>query len=177
MSKSLSPSVRRQIIAYDPSNPEAPSVSEFCRSIGISRPSFYSIRSRFQGEGKKALNPRSRAPKNPKRTYTQDTADVVLRLRKNLEKNGWDAGPKSVWHKGVDDAEFTGPVPSVSTIARILADVGVVKANPRKRPRSSYIRFHRAAAMELWQLDGLEYKLCDKNQTKVTIYQLVDDST
>jgi hypothetical protein len=57
----------------------------------------------------------------------------------------------------------------------------VVDANPRKRPRSSYIRFQRAAAMELWQLDALEYTLFDDTAggqpVKVTIYQLLDDST
>lgn len=181
MSKSLTPAVRRQIIAYDPADPAAPSVSEFCRSLGISRPSFYKVRDRFRVEGNAALNPRSRAPREPARVYTDGTVKIVLGVRKRLAGKGWDAGAKSIWHACVDEALFSGPVPSVSTIARILADAGVVEKNPRKRPRTSYIRFQRAAAMELWQLDAFEFKLFDADtdaeRTKVTVYQLLDDST
>lgn len=181
MSKSLSPAVRRRIIAYDPSDPGSPSVSEFCRSLGISRPSFYKVRERYKTEGNAALNPRSRAPKQPARRYTDDAAKVVLGVRARLTGRGWDAGPKSIWHLCVDEALVPGAVPSVSTIARMLADAGVVEKNPRKRPRSSFIRFQRAAAMEMWQLDAFEFKLFDHEveaeRTKVTVYQLLDDST
>lgn len=181
MSKSLMASTRRQIIAYDPADPDSPSISELCRRLGISRPSFYKVRERFMVEGNAALNPRSRAPKRPAHVYTADTTKIVLSVRTRLVGKGWDAGPKSIWHVCVDEALFTGPIPSVSTIARILADAGVVEKNPRKRPRTSYIRFQRSAAMEMWQLDGLEYKLfdadSDTDRSKVTIYQLLDDST
>lgn len=181
MSKSLTPAVRRQIIAYDPADPDAPSVSEFCRSLGISRPSFYQVRDRFRAEGNAALNPRSRAPKQPARVYADDTVKIMLGVRERLAGKGWDAGPRSVWQACVDEALFTGPVPSVSTIGRIFAEAGVVEKNPRKRPRTSYIRFQRAAAMEMWQLDAFEFKLFDHDveaeRTKVTVYQLLDDST
>lgn len=183
MSKSLTPAVRRQIIAFNPAEPDAPSIAEFCRGLGVSRPSFYKVRDRFAQEGHAALNPRSRAPKQPARRYSEDTAKVVLGVRKWLKAEGWDAGPISIWHHCVDEALFTDPIPSVSTIARILAEAGVVDANPRKRPRSSFLRFQRAAAMELWQLDGLEYALFDDtdgdgaDRVKITIYQLLDDST
>lgn len=105
----------------------------------------------------------------------------MLGVRQHLKGKGWDAGPRSIWHFGVDEALFTGPIPSVSTISRVLAEAGVVEKNPRKRPRSSFIRFQRAAAMEMWQLDAFEFKLFDSvdegARTKVTVYQLVDDST
>lgn len=181
MSRSLSPSVRRQIIAYDPASSDAVSVSEFCRSLGISRPSFYKVRDRFQTEGNAALNPRSRAPKRAAHVYDEDTAKIVLKVRTRLTGKGWDAGPKSIWHVCVDEALFASHIPSVSTIARVLSSAGVVDKNPRKRPRSSYIRFQRSAAMEMWQLDALEYKLFDaeaqNERTKIAIYQLLDDST
>ncbi|WP_188744562.1 hypothetical protein [Agromyces bauzanensis] len=169
------------MIAFDPAALDAPSVSEFRRSLGVNRPSFYKIRDRHHSEGNAALNPRSRAPEQPARVFTDDTTKVVLGIRRRLKGKGWDAGPKSIWHAGVDEAEFPGSIPSVSTIARIPAgaagNTGVVDANPRKRPRSSFIRFQRAAAMAMWQLDAFEYKLTDSERTKVTVYQLVDDST
>ena len=177
MSKSLPPAIRRQIIAFDPAAPDAPSVSEFCRAVGISRPSFYNLRQGYAVEGNAALNPRSRAPKTPARAFGGDTVEAVLKIRRRLTAKGWDAGPKSVWHAGIDGALFPGKPPSVSTIARILADAGVVDANPRKRPRKSYIRFQRAAAMEMWQLDAFTYTLCAEQRRQVTVYQLVDDST
>lgn len=182
MSKSLSPAVRRQIITYDSTDPNAPSISEFCRTHGISRPSFYKVRDRYAAEGNAALNPRSRAPKKPARTFTSDTAKIVLDVRQRLASSGWDAGPKTIWFTVVDEALFPDDrIPSVSTIARILRDAGVVAKNPKKRPRTSYIRFQRAAAMELWQLDAFEFTLFDHDdkalRTKVTIYQLIDDST
>lgn len=177
MSKSLPPSVRRQIISFDPAADGAPSVSEFCRTLGITRPSFYNVRKRFQSEGNSALNPRSRAPKQPARTFVQETVEIVVQIRRMLESKGWDAGPKSIWHAGVDGALFADTVPSVSTIARMLADTGLVAPNPRKRPRTSYVRFQRAYAMEMWQLDAFEYLLCGADRRKVTIYQVVDDST
>ncbi|MGO4384791.1 integrase core domain-containing protein [Specibacter sp. RAF43] len=177
MPKSLTPSVRRQIAEFDPLSADGPSVSEFCQRLGISRPSFYNIRRRFLQEGNKALNPRSSAPKNPVRTFDQNTTNIVLRIRTRLEKEGWDSGPKSIWFAGIDTGEFGQPVPSVATIARILSAAGAVKANPRKRPRTAWPRFARSAAMEMWQLDALEYRLADETGTKVTIYQLLDDST
>src|SRR5699024_12393123 len=41
----LSPRIRAMIINYDPTQPGALSVSEFCKSIKISRSVFYKIRS------------------------------------------------------------------------------------------------------------------------------------
>ena len=50
---------------------------------------------------------------------------------------------------------------------------GLSAPSPRKRPRSSYKRFRRAQANELWQLDGIEWELPVLGQ--VTIYQVIDD--
>lgn len=169
--------MRRQIIEFDPVAAEGPSVTEFCQRMGISRPSFYNIRRRFLREGNKALNPRSSAPKGTVRILGQRTTEVVLKIRARLAKEGWDNGAKSIWFTGVDTGEFAGEIPSVSTISRILSSTGLVKTNPRKRPRSAWLRFSRSAAMEMWQLDALEYRLSDAQSTKVTIYQLLDDST
>ena len=93
----------------------------------------------------------------------------MLTIRRRLTAKGWDAGPKSVWHAGIDDALFPSKPPSVSTIARMLAEAGVVAANPRKRPRKSSIRFQRAAAMQLWQLDAFTYALFAEERLQVTV--------
>lgn len=177
MPKSLPPFIRRQIIAFDPNAPDAPTISAFCKSLSITRPSFYTIRQRFLTEGNRALNPHPRTPKQPARIYDATTIDIVLSIRHRLKNEGWDAGPRSIWHLGVDEALFAGKIPSRATIGRILADAGVVETNPRKRPRKSFIRFQRSAAMELWQLDAFQYTLFDTDKTTITVYQLVGDST
>ncbi len=44
-------------------------------------------------------------------------------------------------------------VPSERTIDRILRRQGLLRSRPRKRPRDSFVRWERPAAMQLWQLD------------------------
>lgn len=177
MSNTLSASIRRQIIEFNPDLPDAESISALCRRLGISRPSYYLVKKRYVAEGNKALNPHSRAPKNPARVHGDQTKMVVLRLRKRLSQSGWDSGPQSIWFEGVDTAEFGETIPSVATIGRILAEAGVTKTNPRKRPRSAWMRFARSFPMEMWQIDGMEYRLFDTDGTKALIYQILDDGT
>ena len=177
MPNTLTATIRRQIIEFNPDLPEGVSISEFCKQLGISRPSYYKVKKRYLAEGNKALNPHSWAPKTPARIHGDQTAVVVLRLRERLRKSGWDNGPQSIWFEGVDTNEFGDVLPSVPTIGRILAEAGLTKTNPRKRPRGAWLRFARSHPMEMWQLDGLEYRLFDPDGTKALIYQLLDDGT
>ena len=177
MSNTLSASVRRQIIEFDPGLPASVSISQFCRQLGITRPSYYKVKRRYIAEGNKALNPHSRAPKTAVKIYGDQTKKLVLRIRQRMATAGWDHGPQSIWFEGVDTGEFGEPIPSVATIGRILAEAGVTKTNARKRPRRAWMRFSRSFPLEMWQLDGLEYRLFDLNATKVTIYQVLDDGT
>lgn len=173
----MSASIRRQIIQFDPGLPDSVSISQFCKQLGISRPSYYKVKERYVAEGNKALNPHSRAPKTTRALYGEETKQVVLRIRKRLAKDGWDNGPLSIWFEALDTQEFGDKQPSIATIGRILAAAAVTKANPRKRPRKSWLRYARSHPMEMWQLDGLEYRLFDEDATKVLIYQLIDDGT
>lgn len=176
MTNALSPRVRASIINYDPTQPHALSVAEFCRSLKVSRSVFYKIRGRAAGESTAALHPRSRAPRQPARRYGPEVVNELVGIRKRLTTDGWDYGPRSVHYEAaLQDAFPGGRIPSVATIARLLSSVGQVERAPRKRPKSSYIPFVRATAMSLWQLDAFEYRLAG-GQT-VTVYQLLDDAT
>jgi hypothetical protein len=44
-------------------------------------------------------------------------------------------------------------IPSTATVNRILVRHGLVNQRKRKRPRDSFVRWQRPAAMQLWQLD------------------------
>lgn len=173
----LSPAVRRKIIAFDPADPDAVTVSEFCKTLKISRRSFYTIRSRYAEESQAALHPRSSAPHTTQRIYDESITRVLLAARADLKSRGWDYGPMSIRFEIAIEELLVPPIPSVSTIARLLRAAGAVEANPKKRPKSSYVRFQRDQAMALWQIDAFEYKLFDHHRSKVTIYQVIDDAT
>ncbi len=83
---------------------------------------------------------------------------------------GLDAGPVTIaWH-----LEREGlPAPSTSTIRRILHAAGLVRPEPRKRPRSSWIRFEATAPNECWQSDFTHWRLADGS--KVEIIGWLDD--
>ena len=128
----LSPRIRAMIINYDPTQPGALSVSEFCMSIKISRSVFYKIRSRARDESTAALHPRSRAPKEPARKYGPEVTNELVRIRRQLRADGWDYGPRSIHYEAALQEGFPGrQVPSVPTIARHLASVGQVDVSIR----------------------------------------------
>ena len=94
----------------------------------------------------------------------------IVALRTELTAGGLDAGPVTIaWHLGREGL----PAPSTSTIRRILHAAGLVVPEPRKRPRSSWVRFEAAAPNELWQSDFTHWRLADG--TEVEICSWLDD--
>jgi hypothetical protein len=94
----------------------------------------------------------------------------VIELRSQLTANGLDAGPVTIaWH--LEQEGFRPPAPA--TISRILTRAGVVSLQPRKRPRSSYVRFEMAQPNEMWQSDFIHWGLTDG--TDVEILNWLDD--
>lgn len=170
MGIAISAHVREQVLGFDPFG--TVSVVSFCRELGISTSSFYRIQERGQRHGTAAaLLPDSRAPRTPSRRFGEFTDRAIQVTHQALTEEGKDAGPWSIWW--VFQQEGFDPCPSRSTIARRLSALGLAQPSPQKRPRSSYRRFARAKANELWQLDGFEWRLPD--DSLVTIYQIVDD--
>ena len=77
---------------------------------------------------------------------------------------GLDAGPATIaWHLAAEGLL----VPSVSTIRRILHAAGMVAPEPRKRPRSSWIRFEASAPNEVWQSDFTHWRLADGSGVEI----------
>ena len=89
MPNALSPRLRAMIISFDPTQPEALTISEFCKTQKISRSIFYRIRERATQESAGALHPRSRAPRQPSRRYGPAVINELVRIRKELKKDGW----------------------------------------------------------------------------------------
>ena len=79
-----------------------------------------------------------------------DVEDEIVWWRKHLSEAGFDAGARTIaYHLAL----VADPVPSLSTIHRVLRRRGLVVDQPQKRPRSSWIRFAADLPNECWQSD------------------------
>ena len=149
-------------------------VSQFCAQHGIGRTAFYEIRKRFEAEGDAGLEPRSRAPKTVANKTPLKIEEQIVRLRKELDGDGLDAGAETIeWHLLKQfESEM---VPSPSTIWRILKQRGLVVDDPSKRPSKVWKRFAAERANELFQIDGTDYELATGQIVK--IINIIDDGS
>lgn len=142
-------------------------VREVARSVGRS-PAWVSGRCRtYRLGGYEALEPRSRARLTyPDRT-PQWLEDKIIELRKALSGSGLDAGAATIrYHLGPE-------APSTSTIWRVLKRRGFVVDQPRKKPRSAWLRFESELPNETWQADITHWSLA--SGAVVDILDFIDD--
>jgi len=145
-------------------------IARFCREHGMSRGVFHKYLTRFRTEGTDGFTRRSTAPHHHPAALAASVAEAVLRARKELDDEGLDNGPISIrWR--LEDSGIT-PVPSPSSVYRILRAHGQIVAQPRKKPRTRR-RFEYADPNGCWQIDGMEHYLADG--TTVCIIQILDD--
>jgi transposase InsO family protein len=146
------------------------SVTAAAAEYGFSRRHLQRLLARYREGGLQALEPRSRRPHRTPIATPEDVRGRVIELRRGLSADGLDAGPVTIaWH-----LEQEGIcAPSTSTIRRILHRAGLITPEPRKRPRSSYIRFQAAQPNEMWQSDFIHWRL--KDATEVEILNWLDD--
>lgn len=103
-------------------------MAKLCREYGISRQNGYKWVRRYHEEGIDGLRDRSRRPLGSR---VQASGEVVLRVLELRQKRGW--GPKKLQEllKRTLRKEGQLAVPSVRTIARIIARAGFVKKRER----------------------------------------------
>jgi transposase InsO family protein len=140
------------------------SVTQAAAEYGFSRRHLHRLLARYRDGGLDGLEPRSRRPRtNPAQT-AEAVRDRILALRGQLSADGLDAGPVTIaWH--LEQAGLRAP--STSTIRRILHQAGLITPEPRKRPRSSYLRFEAAQPNEMWQSDFIHWRLSDGSDVEV----------
>ncbi len=132
--------------------------AEAARTYGVSEATVSRLMARYRDEGEAAFEPRSRAPKTSPGATPPEIVELVLRLRKQLLEDGHDAGADTLgWHL----AQHHAITLSRATIHRILTRHGAVTPEPKKKPKSSYIRFEAAMPNETWQSDFTHYPLTD----------------
>lgn len=130
--------------------------AEVASRYGVHRAWVYKLKARYEAEGDAALEPRSRRPHTSPGATAPSTVDLILRIRKELSAAGHDAGPETItWHL----AQHHDVTVSRATVHRILTRHGAVTPEPKKRPKSSYIRFEAAMPNETWQSDFTHYRL------------------
>lgn len=140
------------------------SVTEAAVAYGYSRRHLQRLLARYREDGLDAVEPRSRRPRSNAAATPELVRGRIVELRLQLTKDGLDAGPVTIaWH--LEQADL--PVPSTSTIRRILHAAGLIVAEPRKRPRSSYRRFQAAQPNECWQSDFTHWGLADGSDVEI----------
>jgi transposase-like protein len=70
-------------------------VSEVARTYGVARSWIYTLLARYQAESEAAFGPRPKRPKTSPNAISDETIDLIVRLRKDLAGQGLDAGPSA----------------------------------------------------------------------------------
>ena len=140
------------------------SVTAAAAECGLSRQHLHRLLRRYREAGLDGLEPRSRRPQTNPRATSAAVRDRIGVLRTELVGAGLDAGPATIaWHLEQEGLA----APSVSTIRRILHRAGLVVPEPRKRPRSSWIRCEAGAPNEIWQSDFTHWHLADGSEVEI----------
>ena len=149
---------------------EGRSQAQVARDYRVSQAWVSRLVARYRTEGDAAFEPRSRRPRTRPDATPTATVELVVALRRQLVSDGLDAGADTIgWHL----QHHHGLKLSRSTIYRIVRRADLVTPEPRKKPRSSYIRFQAEQPNETWQADFTHWRLADG--TDIEILTWLDD--
>jgi transposase InsO family protein len=130
----------------------------------VARSWVYALLARYREEGEGAFEARSRRPKTSPRAIPDAAVSLITEVRKDLAGRGLDAGPQTIaWHLEHHHSIRVSP----ATVGRYLARNGLAALDPRKRPRSSYVRFAAELPNECWQADFTPYPLAGGTGTEI----------
>ena len=143
---------------------EGRSQAAVAREYGVSKGWVSKLVARYRAEGDAAFEPRSRRPHTRLGATPPETVELILELRRHLTAQGLDAGADTIgWH--LEHHHQT--TVSRATIYRILKRHELIEPAPKKKPRSSYIRFAAEQPNEIWQADVTHHRLADGTDTEI----------
>jgi transposase InsO family protein len=143
---------------------EGRSQAEVARCYDVSKGWVSKLVARYRAEGDTAFEPRSRRPKTSPAATPERTVELIVELRRQLVAQGLDAGSDTIgWHLEHHHHRRV----SRATIDRTLRRHGLVTPAPKKRPRSSYVRFQADQPNEMWQADFTHYPLTTGEDTEI----------
>jgi transposase InsO family protein len=138
-------------------------VVDVAEQCGVSRQAVHRWLRRYRDEGLAGLADRSHRPHGHPAQASAVVEAAVCELRRAHPR--W--GKRRLYYE-LGRNGCPGPVPSESTIYRILARHRLVDPLARRRRRDKYRRWQRQAPMELWQMDIVDGgKLADGSPTKI----------
>jgi transposase InsO family protein len=137
-------------------------VTEVAERYGVSRQSVHAWVKRYRSDGIGALVDRTHRPRGHPAQIEPRLEAAICELRRQHPRYG----PRTLVYwlakRGVS------PVPSRSTVYRVLVRNNLITPIPRKRRRDSYVRWERDVSMELWQHDIISgVFLADGTECKV----------
>ena len=149
---------------------EGRSQAKVARDYGVSKGWVSKLVARYRAEGDAAFEPRSRRPHTSPTAIAVETVALIVELRTKLTAEGLDAGCDTIaWHL----ANHHGIEVSTSSIHRHLRAAGLIEPEPKKRPKSSFIRFNAEMPNECWQSDFTHWRLADGTDTEILAW--IDD--
>ena len=122
-------------------------VSEVARRYGVSRQAVHGWLGRYEREGLAGLADHSHRPAHQPRQLDAETEALICQMRRAHPR--W--GPRRLLFEL--GRRKVSPLPSRSTVYRVLVRRHLVAARKRKRRREDYKRWQREEPMQLWQLD------------------------
>jgi transposase InsO family protein len=149
---------------------ERRSQAQVARDYGVSEGWVSKLVARYRTDSEAAFEPRSRRARTSPNTTPAATVELVVQLRHGLVSHGLDAGADTIrWH--LEHHHQTRL--SRSTIYRILRRANTIIPEPRKKPKTSYIRFQADQPNECWQADFTHYRLA--TGVDIEILSWIDD--
>ena len=146
--------------------------AEVARTYNVSKGWVSKLIARWRLEGDAAFQPRSRRPRTSPNAISAATIELIVNLRTNLQNQGLDHGPATIaWHLTHHHTITVSP----ATISRHLSRHGMVTPAPKKRPKSTYIRFQADLPNECWQSDFTHWQLADGSGVEILTF--LDDCT
>ncbi len=143
------------------------SLADVARQYDVSKAWVHKLLHRYREHGWPGLQPRSRRPHKPANQTPAAVVARIVQLRNSLTSQGLDAGAFTIRSHLLLEQPTA---PAVSTIWRILKREGLITAQPRKRPRTSYIRFEADLPNECWQADFTHWRLVDNTDTNILLF-------
>jgi transposase InsO family protein len=145
-------------------------VGEVARSYGVARSWVYALLARYRAEGEAAIRAAVAAAEDLTHRDRRGHRRADHQAAEGTGRAGLDAGPHTIaWH-----LEHQHQIRvSAATVSWYLTRHGLVTPEPRKRPKSSYIRFAAEQPNERWQSDFIHHHLA--GGTEVEVVSWIDD--
>ncbi|AKT52579.1 hypothetical protein ADJ73_04085 [Arsenicicoccus sp. oral taxon 190] len=150
----------------------------FARAHGIPKATAYRHRERALREG--SWQPRSRRPGSSPKQVPDFVAGRIVALRAGAELDEGADFIRAVLIAEAERDQWASKglvVPARSTINQVLKRAGMLRTNPKKRPRSSYRRFAYARPRDCYQIDGTNLTGLGFGTGTVCIIEVLDDAT